>query len=119
MKLKKISGFQIFSVFYLITGIILLAVLIQYGSILAHLGLLGALSLIVFYGLYAMKKWALYLTVSVSLLGISFGSVNIYAVSKLYNMGLAESLVLLALTLYVIILFTSILYVIVKREKFR
>ena len=119
VNLGKIKGFQVFSIFYLVTGISLLAMLLQTSSVLVHVGLLGALSLIVSYGLIAMKKWAFFLTAFISLLGISFGCVTVYAIYKILSPGWIETVSLLAMILYVMISVISLLYTIHKKDEFK
>ena len=114
---KKVSGFQIFSIFYLISGIILLIELALSNPAILHLGVLGILSLIVSYGLFKMKKWVLYATVMVSLLEMVFGIFTIHAFLNVYFHNLIELVVLLGASAYVILLFFSLLYVILRREK--
>lgn len=118
VKLGKISIFSMFSFFYLIAGTVLLAILVQSSSGPVHVGLLGALSLIVSYGLNRMKKWALFLTVLTALPSISFGCVTIYAVYVVFGSGMTEILLLSAMIIYVVLSASSSLYVIRRRDEF-
>ncbi len=117
MNLKKISGFQIFSIFYLVSGIILLIELALSNPAILHLGVLGILSLIVSYGLFKIKKWALYAVILVSLLEMVFGIFTVYVILNFYSSSLVELIVLLGASAYVIMLFLSLPYVIIRREK--
>ena len=118
IRLRKVSGSSFVSFFYLIAGIALLAPLVQSSSPPLHVGLLGALSLIASYGLNRMKRWGFFLTVLIALPGMSFGCVTIYAVYRLFVVGLTEILILSAMILYVAVLAFTTLYVIRKRDEF-
>ena len=99
-KLKlKIPFFSIFSIIYLVIGVTLLIVLIQSDFTLFHVGLLGALNLIAFYGLNRKEKWAIYLTIWLSFIGIVFGYTVFYASLQMPNLGLVETVLLLAMAL--------------------
>jgi len=119
VKLEKIDGFSFFSFFYLITGIVLSIIMVQSESVPIHVGFLGALSLIASYGLNRMKKWALFLTVFISLSGITFGCVTVYAVYQMFNLGLMETVFIAMVVLYVALLAASSFYVARKKDKFR
>jgi len=97
----------------------LLIILIQSNFTLFHVGLLGTLSLIASYGLNQKERWALFLTILVSLLGIIFGCVTTYVIYRLFILGWIETIVLLATVSYVILLVASLFYVIWKRDKFK
>ena len=117
-KLKK-PFFSIFSFLHVIIGVALLIVLIQSDFTLFHVGLLGTLNLIAFYGLNRKGRWAIYLTVWLSLTGIVFGYTIIYAIFQLPNLGLMETVLLLAMALYVAFSVISFFYVIIRKDKFR
>ncbi|NIM46298.1 MAG: hypothetical protein GTO54_11880 [Nitrososphaeria archaeon] len=118
VKLGKISGGSFVSLFYLASGIALLAALVQSSSPPLHVGLLGVLSLIASYGLNRMKRWGFYLAVLTALPGISFGCVTIYAVYRMFEPSLTEVLLLSAMVIYVALSVFSLLYVAGKRDKF-
>lgn len=117
--LKLKSVISIFSILYLIIGVALLTMLIQSDFTLFHVGLLGALNLIAFYGLNRKDKWAIYLAVWLSLTGVVFGYTIIYAIFQLPNLGLTETVLLLAMALYVTFSVVSFLYIIIRKDKFR
>jgi uncharacterized membrane protein (DUF2068 family) len=117
-KLGKISGGSFVSLFYLASGIVLLAALVQSSSPPLHVGLLGVLSLIASYGLNRMKRWGLYLAVLTALTGVSFGCVTIYAAYRMFEPSLTEVLLLSAMVTYVALSLLSLLYVTGKRDKF-
>jgi len=117
--LKLKSVFPIFSVLYLIIGLGLLIVLIQSNFTLFHVGLLGVLNLIAFYGLNRKRRWAIYLTVWLSLTGIVFGYTVFYATFQLPNLGLMGTALLLTMALYVAFSIISFFYVIIRRDRFR
>jgi uncharacterized membrane protein (DUF2068 family) len=119
VRLGKVSGSSFFSVFYFITGIVLLVTLVQSTSPPVHVALLGALSLIASYGLNRMKRWAFFLTALIALPNISFGCITIYAIYRILVLGSTETLLLLATNLYVILSALSLIHVIQKRDKFR
>jgi uncharacterized membrane protein (DUF2068 family) len=114
----KITIFSLFSFFYLIAGIALIAALFGSGSLPVHVSMLGALSLIVSYGLNRMKRWALFLTVLTALVSISFGCVTVYAIYRMFGRGLTEISLLSVMILYVTFSVVSLLYVTAKRDKF-
>ncbi len=118
-KLTKITGFKTLSTFYLISGLIFTFLFIQSGLTLAHLGLLGILGIVTFYGLYAKSKWAIYLTIPVSLLGITFAAVTLYIIPSLLRLTGAETTAVAAVFLYMLILVISILYLAIKRDELR
>jgi len=117
-KLRKVSPFSFFSFFYFVAGIALVAALFQSSSVPVHIGLLGVLSLVVSYGLTRMKRWALFLTVLTALLGVSFGSVTVYAIHRVFGLGLSEIPLLLIMILYLALSVISLSYVIAKRDRF-
>jgi len=117
-RLGKVSLLSFFSFFYLIAGIILLTLLFQTSYPPVHIGLLGVLSLIDSYGLNKTKRWALFLTILTAPLGISFGSVTIYAIYRVFELGSTEILLLSAMILYVVFAAVSLFYVIGKRDRF-
>ena len=117
--LKLKSVFSIFSVLYLIIGLGLLIVLIQSNFTPFHVGLLGVLNLIAFYGLNRKERWAIYLAVWLSLTGSVFGYTIIYATFQSSNLGLMETVLLMAMTLYVAFSVVSFFYVIIRRDRFR
>lgn len=53
----------LFALFYLITGVLNLAILAAYGFSMIHMLLLGFLSLVTAYGLFTAKKWVLWFAV--------------------------------------------------------
>jgi uncharacterized membrane protein (DUF2068 family) len=117
VRLGKVSASSFFSVFYFITGIIFLVTLVQSVSLPVHMVLLGALSLIASYGLSRMKRWAVFLTALIALPGISFSCVTIFAIYRVFTLGLTEILLILAMNLYAIISALSIFHVTRKRDK--
>jgi len=116
-RLGKASFLSLFSFFYLIAGIVLLASLFQTSYPPAHVGLIGVLSLIDSYGLNKTKRWALFLTILTALLGISFGSVTIYAIYRMFELGSIEILILSSIILYIAFSAVSLFYVIGKRGR--
>ena len=117
--LKLKSVFSILSVLYLIVGVGLLVMLIQSDFTLFHIGLLGALNLIAFYGLIREERWTIYLTVCLSLTGTIFGYTIIYAILQLPYRGLMETVLLLTMALYVVFSVISFFYIIIRRDRFR
>ena len=108
-KLTEITGFKTLSTFYLFSGLIFIFLFIQSGLTLAHLGLLGILGIVTFYGLYAKSKWAIYLTKPVSLLGITFAAITLYIIPSLLKLTGVETIAVAG----------SFLYMVIKREELR
>lgn len=117
-RLRKVSPFSFFSFFYFAAGIGLVIALFQSSSVPVHVGLLGVLSLVVSYGLNRMKRWALFLTVLTALLGVPFGSVTIYAIYRVFGLGLSEIPLLSMMILHLALSVTSLFYVIARRDRF-
>ena len=118
VKLGRISGSSFLSIFYLIAGIALMVMLVQSSPPPFHVGLLGALSLIVSYGVNRMKRWGFFLAVLTSIPGISFGCVTIYAVYRMFAPGATWILIITAMLLYVALSAFSSLYIMRKRDEF-
>ena len=117
VKLGRISGSSFLSISYLIAGITLMVMLVQSSSPPFHVGLLGALNLIVSYGVNRMKRWGFFLAVLTAIPGISFGCVTIYAAYRMLEPGATWVLLISAMFLYVALSASSLLYVMRKRNE--
>ena len=115
--LTRITGYKALSTIYLVTGLIFIFLFIQSALTLVHLSILGILSLAAFYGIYTKAKWAIYLTIPSSLLGITFAIVTLYLTPNLQNLPNEETITITAASLYIIALTLSILYLLIKRRE--
>jgi len=103
------------SVFYFITGIAVLGLFaMESASAPIHLLILGLISLVTGYSLYAMKKWATPLVIGVLCMGLTFGAVN-YSTSLAVDAGI---LFVLAMIGYMILLVIASLFALAQRENF-
>ncbi len=116
----EFKGVLVFSVFYVAAGILLLPAAVLFT--IPHLGILGVLSLICSYGLIKMKKWSIFLTTVLSVSGVVFGAAMVYLSIQLLNSGiglpLEPILFYLMLSVYMVFLLASFVYVMIRKEKF-
>jgi uncharacterized membrane protein (DUF2068 family) len=104
------------SLFYIVVGIIFLSIFVVYNFLL-NLGLIGVLSLITAYGMFRMKKWAVWLAVALFFIGITFGLFTLYDSIVLQTFQSAI-LFQVALIAYMILTLIVSIYVAANREKF-
>ncbi len=110
-----------FSIFYLVAAGALFVILALSGFEIVTVGCLGILSLLAAYGLLKVKKWTVWLVVALFFPEITFGLSTLYisiVIGAFYS-SIANLLLNLALILYVILCFFSLVYVVAKREIFR
>ncbi|MEM2960296.1 MAG: hypothetical protein QXU67_01685, partial [Candidatus Bathyarchaeia archaeon] len=81
----KFTILQVFSVFYFVAGVLLLAAMTQTKNMPFYIGFIGALNVAVSYSLTKMRKWSLYLTVFVSILSLIFGCAAMMAGCILFS----------------------------------
>jgi len=121
-KLKVESlGVAVFSIFYAIVGVAIIAILVFSNFTMPHMVVLAFLSLITAYGLFKMKKWAVLLTVILFFLGTAFSAPLLYRSIMIepFFSSLETSLLNLTLITYLIMLFAALIYVAAKRENFQ
>ncbi len=109
-KLKALSRIQLAALlFYTVTGIILLVSLPLTGFP-PHLGLIGIVSLITAYSLFANRGWALWLV------GILLVANTVFAAFTLYSVGASNLLILLSMVALVVLTWLFSLYLLLKRK---
>lgn len=109
------------SIFYVIVGVAEAIILALSNFSLVHVGPLAVLSLITAYGLFRMKKWALFLVTILFFLAIAF-SVPVLYVSVMWQTFYPSVDVLLfhlALIAYLILTLISLIYVVAVRNDFK
>jgi len=108
------------SIFYLISGIAYLLILVlDFGNLVAVF--LGFLSLIIAYGLIKMKRWTVPFVVAFFFPQITFEIFAIYASVMTYPFDYTMEVLLfnLALIIHMLILTFCSLYVAVRRKEFQ
>ena len=110
----------LFSIFYLVAAGDLLVILALSSFKIVTVGFLGILSLLAAYGLFKMKKWAVWLVVTLFFPEITFGLSTLYIliVMGAFYSSAADLLLNLAIIFYVLFCFVSLVYVVAKREIF-
>ena len=110
----------VFSIFYGIVGVAELAALALCDFRPPHLGFLAVLSLIAAYGLVKTKRWAVFVTVILFLLGTTFGATTLYAsIAQTIHSGLWASLFRFTLAVFLVMNTVAAVYVIGRRQLFR
>jgi len=120
LKVEK-PGMLATSIFYVIVGVAETIILVLSNFSLVHVGSLAVLSLITAYGLFRMKKWAVFLVTGLFFLGIAF-SVPVLYVSVMWKTFYPSVDVLLfhlALIAYLILTLIVLIYVISVRNYFK
>jgi len=117
-KLKvESTGALVFSIFYAVAGIAQVFILATSNFRLAHIGVLGLLSLITAYGLFRMRRWSVPLVIALFLLGITFGALTLYdsIILQTFEGALPFHLLLIA---YLVMTVIALVYVVAKRKNF-
>ncbi len=109
-KLKTKSRAELASIgFYLVTGIILFAVLVLTGFP-PHLALIAITSLITAYGLFTKRFWAIWLV------AILFIVISTFALYTLISVGFSNPLTVMSLTVYTVMTWIFTVYIVFKRK---
>ena len=109
---------RIIAIFYIATGIAKIGYfVIESSAAPPHIPVLGILSLITAYSLFAMKKWTLPLVVGLFFVGITFGATTLSNSLALQSFG-GAMLFNIALIVYMILLLIASVYIVVRRENF-
>lgn len=116
LKVENLTVF-IFSIFYAIVGIVFLSIFVVYDLKPPHVAIIGVLSLITAYGVFRMKKWAVWLAVALFVLGNAFG-IPILVATNPWPTALGLLLQSL-LIIYLIITWVISIYVVAKRKNFQ
>ena len=112
------STMRIIAIFYIANGIVEIGYFAIEGfAAPPHILVLGILSLITAYTIFAMKKWTLPLVVGLFLVGITFG-VTTLANSMALQTFSGAILFHIALIAYMIILLAASIYIIARRKNF-
>ncbi len=110
------------AVFHALVGILQLAALVLIDARMVWMGALAILSLIAAYSLFTVKKWSVWLVISLFFVQVVFGGWTLYSlVSPLYSSFLADTTVLLlgvSLGAFIVLSFASFVYVAAKRKSF-
>jgi len=108
LKIENVAMFTAF-VFYAIVGVVCFAIL-PMADFPPHIGIVGILSLITAYGLFAKRGWALWLVVMLFFVATTFSAVTIYYV-------FANDLLLgMSMIVYLILTWIFTAYTVTKRK---
>ena len=125
IELKPLFDFEhpgvfLFSILYLVAAVALLIILALSGFEIFTVGFLGILSLLTAYGLFKMKRWAVWLVAALFLPEITFGlsTINALIVTRAIYASATNSLLNLAMILYVLFCAISLVYIGGKRSMF-
>jgi len=110
---------HVLSVLYFIVGVALLALITQPKYMPIHLGLLGIINIVVSYGITRMKKWSLYISVYASFLGLVFGGFSLAATVISFSSDMVDILILLGIIAYIALSAATLIYLALKRDRFR
>jgi len=108
------------AIFYAVVGVLQLATVASLDIRMAWIGALAILSLIAAYGLFTVKKWSVWLVISLFFPQVVFGATTLYSSISLYSFPQEVSLLLLdaSLVVFIVLSLVSFLYVAVKRKTF-
>jgi uncharacterized membrane protein (DUF2068 family) len=120
LKVKRRDGL-VLAIFYAVVGIVHLGVLAASNFALVTSGILAVLCFVAAFGLFAVKKWAVWLVIGLFFPLFVFGALTLYATFLQYIAFPEVTLVLInvgfaALTL---LTFVSFVYVASKRKSFQ
>ncbi|UCD96807.1 MAG: hypothetical protein JSV35_01760 [Candidatus Bathyarchaeota archaeon] len=105
-------GIFIFTVFYLIVGILNFGILATQGLGLFHVALVAVLSIITAFGLYRLQRWSLWLVVGLFFIGTSYAAFTLHAFLQSANLPLVVGLVI-----YIVLTWLASFYLVARREK--
>lgn len=108
------------AVFHAVVGILQLTTLALVDVRMVWIGALAVLSLIAAYGLFTVRKWSVWLVISLFFPQVVFGAWTLYSLVSLYSFSLDVTLLLLevSLSLFIILSLTSFVYLAAKRKSF-
>ena len=117
-KVKRRDGLLL-AVFYAVVGILQLATVAVNDIRMMWIGALAILSLIAAYGLFAARKWAVWLVIGLFFPQAIFGLTTLYGVISLYSSAeLIPLLMEISLGAFLVLSLVSFLYVAAKRNTF-
>jgi hypothetical protein len=119
LKIKRRDALLL-AVFYGIVGILQLAALALWDVRMVWIGALAVLSLLAAYGLFTVKKWAVWLVISLFFPQIVFGTWTLYGLVSLYSFSFDTTSLLLevAMSAFIALSLASFVYVAAKRKSF-
>jgi len=108
------------AVFYAIVGILQLAALALLDVRMVWIGALAILSLLAAYGLFTVRKWSVWLVISLFFPQMVFGAWTLYGLVSLYSFSFDMTSLLLevSLSLFIVLYLASFVYVAAKRKSF-
>jgi uncharacterized membrane protein (DUF2068 family) len=120
LKVKRRDGLLL-AIFYAVVGVAHLVILALSNFELVTSGILATLSLIAAFGLFTVKKWAVWLVIGLFFPQFVFGFLTLYAAYLQYMAFQEITLVLIniALAMFIILTFVSFVYVAAKRKSFQ
>jgi hypothetical protein len=118
-KIKRRDAFLL-AVFHAAVGILQLAALALWDVRMVWIGALAILSLLAAYGLFTVKKWAVWLVISLFFPQIVFGAWTLYGLVLLYSFSFDTASLLLevSISLFIVLSLASFVYVAAKRKSF-
>ncbi len=119
-KIKRRDGLLL-AVFYAIVGAFQIVALALLDVRMVWIGALAVLNLIAAYGLLRARRWSVWLVITLFFPQLVFGTMSLYASILLYALVPELSLLLLniALAVFIVLSFTSFVYVAAKRKTFQ
>lgn len=110
-----------FAVFYLVAGIVNLAILGVYGFGLLHVALVAVLSLFAAYGLFRLQRWSMWLVVGLFFVATTYGGLTLMASTRNIGSGLDTSSLFSAviLSIYLALTWIATGYVVARRENLK
>ena len=120
LSVKRRDGLLL-AVFYSVVGVAQLVILALLNFAPFIFGILAVLSFIAAYGLFAVKKWSVWLVIGLFFPQFVFGVVTLYAAFLQYTAYQDITLLLLniALAIFIVLIFISFIYLATKRKSFR
>jgi uncharacterized membrane protein (DUF2068 family) len=118
-KVKRRDGLLL-AIFHAVVGILQLATLALLDIRMMWIGALAILSLIAAYGLFTVRKWSVWLVISLFFPQVVFGAWTLYSLVSLYSFSFDVTSLLLevSLSLFIVLSLTSFVYVAAKRKSF-
>ncbi len=108
------------AVFHAVVGILQLAALALLDVRMVWIGALAILSLLAAYGLFTVRKWSVWLVISLFFPQMVFGAWTLYGLVSLYSFSfdMASLLLEVSLGLFIVLSLASFVYVTAKRKSF-
>jgi hypothetical protein len=118
-KVKRRDGLLL-AIFHAVVGILQLATLALLDIRMVWIGTLAILSIIAAYGLFTVRKWSVWLVISLFFPQVVFGAWTLYSLVSLYSFSFDVTSLLLevSLSLFIVLSLTSFVYVAAKRKSF-